>query len=190
MMPVPAGATLVVHLLAAVAVAAGASSPPGLTHVGTILPRHSGAAGLLMVWENLTGRDGAISFYAEDNTTLLKRLGKRDANAGLSSATSAGSNASCCGQGFKLADVVNLGPDLMGIALLKSGGDPSEAAVRDALPGFVGAQDQVAAFVGSRRGPAYPLKRDGAPAQVPPLLDVHGMCCVSSISLVHLCQYI
>lgn len=49
----------------------------------------------------------------------------------------------------------------MGLALLKGGGDPSEAAVRDALPGFVGGNGQVAAFVGSRLGPAHALQRNG-----------------------------
>ena len=86
-------------------------------------------------------------------------------DAGLSNATQAGTNATCCGQGYNLTDLVNLGPDLMGIALLKGGGDPDEAAVRGALPGFVGGKGQVAAFVGSRKGPAYALSRDGAPVR-------------------------
>jgi hypothetical protein len=122
---------------------------------------------VLTVWADLSKRGGSISFYAEDNTTLVRRLEQRDVDAGLRNATTAGSNASCCGQGFTLADLVNLGPDLMGMALLNGsdGGDPDEAAVRNALPGFVGGRGQVAAFVGSRRGPAYALTRDGAPAQ-------------------------
>ena len=155
---------LVLALPLATAAAAGAA-PPGLTYVGSVLPRHSGAAAPLTVWEDLTHRGGAISFFAEDNATLVKRLAKRDVDAGLSNATASGSNATCCGQGFKLADVMNLGPDLLGMALLKGGGDPDEAAVRGALPGFVGGKGQVAAFVGSRKGPAYPLTRDGAPVQ-------------------------
>ena len=88
------------------------SMPPGLTHVGTILPRHSGAATALTVWEDLRTRGGPISFYGEDNTTLVRTLTKRDVDAGLRNATKTGSNATCCGQGFKLSDLVNLGPDL------------------------------------------------------------------------------
>lgn len=156
---------VVVLPVATFATAGGAAAPPGLTYVGSVLPRHSGAAAPLTVWEDLTQRGGTINFFAADNTTLVKRLTKRDVDAGLSNATASGSNSTCCGQGFKLADLVNLGPDLLGMALLKGGGDPDEAAVRGALPGFVGAKGQVAAFVGSRRGPAYPLTRDGAPVQ-------------------------
>ena len=114
--------------------------------------------------------------------SLLKEtvggVGKRDVDAGLSNATQTGTNATCCGQGFQIADLVNLGPDLMGMALLKGGGDPNETAVRDALPGFVGGQGQVAAFVGSRKGPAYPLTREHHPTQFATLLssDVAASC--------------
>ena len=154
-------------LLAATDESRSALPPPGLTYVGSVLPRYSGLATPLTVWEDLTQQAGAgfISFYAEDNSTLVMKLSKRDVDAGLTNATSSGSNATCCGQGFTLTDLVNLGPDLLGMALLKGGGDPDEAAVRNALPGFVGGKGQVAAFVGSRKGPAYPLMRDGAPAQ-------------------------
>ena len=52
----------------------------------------------------------------------------------------------------------------MGKALLAGGGDPDEVAVAAALPPFIGAVNQIAAFVGSRKGPAYPLTRGGTPA--------------------------
>ena len=55
-----------------------ATSPHGLTCVGIILPRHSGAAALMTVWEDLKTRGGPISFYEADNSTLVKTLSKRD----------------------------------------------------------------------------------------------------------------
>jgi len=148
---------------------AAAAAPAGMTHVGTISPRDSGAASEINVWEDLkmkpsNGAAGAISFWSADNSTLLKSLSKRDVDAGQRNATPTGSNASCCGQGFKINDLVQTGPDLLGVKLLSHGGDPVEADVETALPGFIAAHGQVAAFVGSRRGPAYALDRTGAPS--------------------------
>lgn len=140
----------------------GASSrPAALTCVASLL----GPDGQrIFVWEDLHRRDGAISFFRADNVTLLANLTKRDVDAGQEHATTDGSNATCCGLGFSLAQLTAAGPDLMGIRLLAGGGDPDEAAVAAALPKFIGGVNQIAAFVGSRLGPAYPLTRSGTPA--------------------------
>ena len=118
----------------------------------------------MFVWEDLRQRGGAISFFAADNETLLKTVGKRDVDAGQEEATADGSNATCCGHGFTLEQLTSAGPDLLGKALLAGADDPDEVAVAGALPHFIAGRQQVAAFVGSRKGPAYPLTRSGEPA--------------------------
>jgi hypothetical protein len=143
---------------------AGTAAPPGnLTCVGRL--SRPGKPDIF-VWEDLRGRAGPISFFAADNATLLEKVAKRDVDAGQAEATTDGSNASCCGHGFTLEQLTSAGPDLLGKALLAAAGadDPDEAAVAAALPPFIAGRQQVAAFVGSRKGPAYPLTRSGEPA--------------------------
>ena len=143
---------------------AGTAAPPGnLTCVGRL--SRPGKPDIF-VWEDLHGRAGPISFFAADNATLLEKVAKRDVDAGQAEATTDGSNATCCGHGFTLEQLTSAGPDLLGKALLAAAGadDPDEAAVAAALPPFIAGRQQVAAFVGSRKGPAYPLTRSGEPA--------------------------
>ena len=145
---------------------AGSSSAPTSTVDGLTCVGHTaGPDGQpIFVWEDLRRRDGPVAFLAADNVTLVANLTKRDVDSGQEHATNDGSNASCCGHGFTLAQLTAVGPDLMGKTLLAGTDDPDEAAVAAALPPFIGAVNQIAAFVGSRKGPAYPLTRSGTPA--------------------------
>jgi hypothetical protein len=154
-------------LLPVVALAPSGDStrlPSGLTCVGRTVTPHTRRT--VFVWEDLRRRDGSILFFAADNLTVLANLTKRDVDSGQDQATVDGSNATCCGLGFSLAQLSAAGDDLLGKALLGNrADDPEEQAVAAALPPFTPAINQVASFVGSRRGPAYPLTRALTPQQ-------------------------
>ena len=112
------------------------------------------SSGSLLVWEDLRQRGGDILYTLPDNATVVRRLSKRDVDAGQNQATTDGSNATCCGLGFSLAALSASPADLLGKRLLAGGDDPDEAAVEAALPAFIAAEAQIAAFVGSRKGPS------------------------------------
>ena len=113
--------------------------------------------GHLMVWEDLSSASGDILFFREDNTTLVRRLSKRDEDAGQLVPPS---ELPCCGN-YSLAELMAADSDLLGRWLMRTG-EPDEAEVAAALPPFV-ALGCVAAFVGSRKGPAYGLTATGNP---------------------------
>jgi len=162
-------------LLVTVAASSTAATPTGLTFMAHV-PLLDGSGSALTVWEDLRSRDGALSFYKADNATLVKWLTKRDVDAGqlfpngTCPPTQPPVNDTCCGFGLTLNETLAAGADLLGQAVLsaatESGDDPIEAEVEGALPPFsaVG-EGGVAALVGSRKGPAYPLKPDGTPIQ-------------------------
>ena len=135
------------------------AAPAGLTYMASF--------DTFSVWEDLSRRDGPMSFFLADNTTLVLELPKRDVDAAQ---LVPAANQSCCGYGFKIEQLTSAGPDLLGRAVLdeaaRTGDDPDETKIAAALPPFTAAgQGGVAAFVGSRKGPAYGLRADGTPSQ-------------------------
>jgi hypothetical protein len=105
------------------AAAAPAAAPATLTYMASF--------DTFSVWEDLSKRDGALSFYTADNATLVLTLAKRDVDAAQLVPTA---NQSCCGYGYKIEQLTSVAPDLLGRAVLdeaaSTGDDPDEAKVR------------------------------------------------------------
>ena len=99
-------------LLATVGASSAAATPTGLTFMAHV-PLLDGSP--LMVWEDLRSRDGALSFYKADNATLVKRLTKRDVDAGqlfpngTCPPTRPPVNDTCCGFGLTLNETLAAG---------------------------------------------------------------------------------
>ena len=140
---------------------AQSAAPAGLTFTGSTVLDDGRK---INAWEDLHGPAHPMQFFLADNTTLVLSLDKRQVDSGQSLPAA---NQPCCAGGrFTLAQLKTTAADLVGKALLQSGvdGEPDEQQVASAIPPFTAQMGGVAAFVGSRKGPPYPLRRDGSPA--------------------------